>query len=59
MNTQYTRINRRSFLRGVGGAMMALPHLNIGCYRKISSSADENGVRGNKFWLCTEIVFPD
>ncbi len=59
MKTQFTQINRRAFLRGLGGAVMALPHLDI---MAAATKAAEVPMRmvcvGTNFGFVPKLFFP-
>lgn len=59
MNLQSTQMNRRAFLRGLGGAMMALPHLDIMAAATSSSEVPMRMVCvGTNFGFVPKLFFP-
>ena len=59
MNVQTTRMNRRVFLRGMGGAMMALPHLDIMAAATRQAEAPMRMVCvGTNFGFVPKLFFP-
>ncbi len=59
MNFQSTRMDRRAFLRGMGGAMMALPHLDIMAAATMSAEVPMRMVCvGTNFGFVPKLFFP-